>query len=435
MFIHEDEELTHEQLLEYIKQHQAQVPRFNELWNQYTSRPPILDFPDKEEYKPDNRLVANFGKYIVDTFNGYFTGIPVKVSHEKENVNEAINYFWRHNDMDDTFSELSKLTSIYGVSYLYVWQDEESNTRVTYNSPFDMFVIYDNTVARNIKYGVRYKYDEDNTLTGTLFTQTEVITFSDDSYGDTEPHYYPIVPIIEFVENDEQQSLIRPVESLINAYNKALSEKSNDVEYFSDAYMKILGAELDIETIQNIRDNRIINMDGDDAQKIVVEFMNKPDGDVTQENLLNRIESLIYHLAMVANINDESFGNASGVSLEFKLQPMKNLSGMKERKFTKGLNNLFKCFTALPTNVPASDKDSWVEVEYRFIRNIPRNIQDEAETARNLEGVVSKELQLSTLSIVDDVQTEIERMEAERELPTYDFEVTTGSTTDDMAGE
>ena len=114
---------------------------------------------------------------------------------------------------------------------------------------------------------------------------------------------------------------------------------------------------------------------------------------------------------------------------------MNNLSGMKERKFTKGLNNLFKCFTALPTNVPASEKDSWVEVEYRFIRNIPRNVNDEAQTARDLEGVVSKELQLSTLSIVDDVQTEIERMEAERELPTYDFEVTTGSTTDDMAGE
>ena len=435
MFIHEDEELTHDQLMEYIEQHQAQVPRFNELWAQYTSRPPILDLEAKEEYKPDNRLVANFGKYIVDTFNGYFTGIPVKVSHEKENVNEAINYFWRYNDMDDTFSELSKLTSIYGVSYLYVWQDEEAKTRVTYNSPFDMFVVYDNTVSRNIKYGVRYKYDEDNTLTGTLFTSTEVIAFSNDAYGDTEQHYYPIVPIIEFVENDEQQSLIRPVESLINAYNKALSEKSNDVEYFSDAYMKILGAELDTETIQNIRDNRIINMDGDDAQKIVVEFMNKPDGDVTQENLLNRIESLIYHLAMVANINDESFGNASGVSLEFKLQPMKNLSGMKERKFTKGLNNLFKCFAALPTNVPASDKDSWVEVEYRFIRNIPRNIQDEAETARNLEGVVSKELQLSTLSIVDDVQTEIERMDAERELPEYDFEVATDSTVDDLAGE
>src|SRR5699024_2308416 len=135
-------------------------------------------------------------------------------------------------------------------------------------------------------------YDKENKLHGTLFTANEIISFTSDGYGDTEPHYYPIVQVIEFVENDEQQSLIRTVESLINAYNKALSEKSNDMEYFSDAYMKILGAELDTETIQNIRDNRIINMDGDDAQKIVVKFMNKPDGDVTQENLLNRIESL-----------------------------------------------------------------------------------------------------------------------------------------------
>src|SRR5699024_7605743 len=145
MFIHEEEELTHEQLMEYIEQHQAQVPRFNELWKQYTSRPPILDQRDKDAYKPDNRLVANCGKYIVDTRDGDLTGIPVKVSHEKENVKEAINYFWRYNDMDDTFSELSKITSIYGVSYLYVWQDEEARTRVTYNNPFDMFVVYDNT--------------------------------------------------------------------------------------------------------------------------------------------------------------------------------------------------------------------------------------------------------------------------------------------------
>jgi SPP1 family phage portal protein len=425
MFIHEDEELTHKQLTDYIADHQGTIERYNELWRQYTSRPPILDLEEKEAYKPDNRLVANFAKYIVDTFNGYFTGIPVKVSHEKETVNESINHFWRHNDMDDTLSELSKITSIYGVSFLYIWQDEESKTRATYNTPFDMFVIRDNTVERNVKYGVRYHYDKDNKLIGTLYTDKEVIHFNDTGWGDSEAHYYPIVPIIEFVENDEQQSLIRPVETLINAYNKALSEKANDVDYFADAYLAILGAELDEEGTYKIRDNRIINLYGtDDASKIVVKFLDKPDGDTSQENLLNRIVDLIYQLSMVANINDESFGNSSGVALEYKLQPMKNLSGMKERKFTKGLNQLFKCFTALPTNVPASESDAWIDIEYRFIRNIPRNIQDEAETARNLEGVVSKRTQLTTLSIVDDVDLELERIEEDIALPEYDMEVT-----------
>lgn len=425
MFIHEDEELTHKQLTDYIAEHQGTIERYNELWRQYTSRPPILDLEEKEAYKPDNRLVANFAKYIVDTFNGYFTGIPVKVSHEKETVNESINHFWRHNDMDDTLSELSKITSIYGVSFLYIWQDEESKTRATYNTPFDMFVIRDNTVERNVKYGVRYHYDKDNKLIGTLYTDKEVIHFNDTGWGDSKPHYYPIVPIIEFVENDEQQSLIRPVETLINAYNKAISEKANDVDYFADAYLAILGAELDEEGTYKIRDNRIINLYGtDDASKIVVKFLDKPDGDTSQENLLNRIVDLIYQLSMVANINDEAFGNSSGVALEYKLQPMKNLSGMKERKFTKGLNQLFKCFTALPTNVPASEKDAWIDIEYRFIRNIPRNIQDEATTARNLEGVVSKRTQLTTLSIVDDVDLELERIEEDIALPEYDMEVT-----------
>lgn len=38
----------------------------------------IDDEPTKDPWKPDNRLTVNFTKYIVDTFTGYFNGIPVK---------------------------------------------------------------------------------------------------------------------------------------------------------------------------------------------------------------------------------------------------------------------------------------------------------------------------------------------------------------------
>ena len=426
-FIHESDELTAEELLEFIKLHQAKVPRYRKLKKQYESKPPILDMEDKDPWKPDNRLVVNFGRKLVDTFNGYFSVIPVKVAHDIEPVNDAVNDFWNLNDLDDTLSELSKLTSMYGVAYLYVWQDEDARTKVTYNDPLDMFVIYDDTIEQNPKYAVRYKLNKENQIEGTLITLSEYIEFAEGnkglSFADETPHYYPTLPVIEFVENEEQQSLIEPVESLINAYNKAVSEKANDVDYFSDAYLKILGAELDEEGTYKIRDNRIINLFGtDDASKIIVDFLSKPDGDTTQENLLDRIERLIYQTSMIANINDELFGNASGVSLEFKLQPMKNLAAMKERKFTRGLNTLFKLFLSLPTNVPAAYADEWINVHYRFTRNIPRNIQDEAKTARNLDGIVSDETKLSLLSFVDNVQDEIDAIKAERQLPQYDMD-------------
>ena len=53
-------------------------------------------------------------------------------------------------------------------------------------------------------------------------------------------HYFEGVPATEFVEYAERQSIFEPVLTMINAYNNAISEKANDVDYFADAYMKVL---------------------------------------------------------------------------------------------------------------------------------------------------------------------------------------------------
>ncbi|MFD2692473.1 phage portal protein [Sporolactobacillus shoreicorticis] len=429
-----EEEITAEVVSHFIELHQAELPRYQRLEKLYQSKPPILDQEDKPDYKPDNRLVVNYAKYITDTFNGYFIGLPIKVSHDDPAVNERVDEFLTRNDMDDGQAELSKITSIYGHGFELLYQNEESETRCIYNTPLDMFIVYDDTIAQKPLFSVRYHQTEDG-LKGQLFTAAEEIAFSkgDDglALGDSQPHYYGDVPVIEYIENEERQSVFESVESLINAYDKAVSEKANDVDYFADAYMKILGAELDEETLKKIRDNRIINISGQevDTSKIIVEFMEKPNGDANQEHLLDRIERLIYQMSMVANINDESFGNASGVALEFKLQPMKNLAAMKERKFTSGMNRRFKMLFNVPLFIEASKKDEWRNLNYTFTRNIPRNLVDEANVAKSLQGIVSKETQLSVLSIVDNPKQELERIKAEEPETNYpdgDFNTTGG---------
>src|SRR5699024_3887929 len=142
---------------------------------------------------------------------------------------------------------------------------------------------------------------------------------------DVKEHYFECVPLIEYIENEERQAAFENVETLINAYNKALSEKANDVDYFADAYLAILGVELDEETIKQIRDNRVINLKDGDMSKIEVRFLDKPNADTTQENLIERLETLIFQISMVSNINDENFGTNSGISLKYKLQSMENI--------------------------------------------------------------------------------------------------------------
>lgn len=423
-----EEEITAEVVDKFIELHKAILPRYLRLKELYESRGPILEQEAKALDKPDNRLVVNNAKQLVDNYNGYFIGIPVKVSHENDKINDFIKDFRNRNDMDDNESELSKICALYGHGFEYIYQNEESETCCIYNNPLDMFIVYDDTIQQNPLFAVRY-YPTDDGIEGQLFTETEELAIlssgGETILTDSKPVYYNGVQVIEWIENEERMSVIEPVETLVNAYNKALSEKANDVDYFADAYLALLGAELDETGVAKIRDNRIINLFGtDNASDIIVKFLDKPDGDATQEHLLDRIERLIYEKSMVANINDESFGQASGVALEFKLQPMKNLSINKERKVKSAMRRRFKLLFNLPTNVPAALKDEWQNLEYKFTRNIPRNIADEAETAAKLEGVVSKETQLGILSIVDNVKDEIGKMEKENE-PTnqYDFQI------------
>ena len=428
--MNKDIELTGELLAGFIRNHEVQKVRYIELHNQYLSKPPILDKPAKEEaWKPDNRLVGNFGRYLVDTFNGFFNGIPMRLSHDDKRVNDILQDFWRANNMDDTMNELAKSTSIYGRSYLFLFQNEASKTEVAYNDPLDMFVIYSDEIRPRSLYGVRYIPD-DGKYRGQLFTAAMAYDFilDGDKLALTESYdlFYNRIPMIEFIENEERQSLIEPVESLINGFNNVLSEKNNDVSYFSDAYLAILGALLDDDSIRNLKDNRIINLAGQNAEKVTVEFLEKPDADQTQENFLDRTERLIYQLSQVANIDDTTFGSAgnnSGVALEFKLQPMKNLASNKERKFQRGLQTLFSMVFSVMTNVPTNLADEYKGIHYNWSRNLPANNADEASVVRDLDGIISHKTQLDMLSAISDSQKELDRIEEENApISQYDFE-------------
>lgn len=419
MFIESaDTEMTPKLLAKYINKHKDLVKgRYKILQDYYIGEHDILNLPKKEQWKPDNRIVVNFAKYIVDTMNGFFIGIPVKVTSDDTGINDYLEFIDQYNDQDDNNAELSKICSIFGKGYEMYYQDEKANIGITYLSPMECFMIYDDSILQRPLFFVRYYIDKDKKLRGTWSDDTQIQEFvRDGGYkweGDPTPHYFNDVPATEYIENEERQGIFENVLSMINAYNKAISEKANDVDYFADAYLKILGEYLDENGIKNIRSNRIINFDGD-AQNLVVEFLQKPSGDTTQENLINRLERLIYQISMVANISDESFGTASGISLKYKLQAMSNLAKTKERKFISGMNRRYKLICDNPASKLKSD--DWLKIKYTFTRNLPANLLEESEIAGKLAGITSKQTQLSVLSIVDNVNEEIEKIDEEQDI-------------------
>lgn len=416
------EEVTEGLVSEAVALHQSHLLKgYIENEDMYMSQHNILRQRQKEPWKPDNRLVINYAKYIVDTFSGYQIGVPVKVTHDNEEVTEFINDFRKLNDMEDTEFELAKMSDIFGHAFLYVYQDESGNTRTTYNSPVNMLIVHDNTIEEKPLFAVRYAFNEGEvTGYGQVITDKEVIDISVEkggsvSFGERDSHLYGKLPVIELIENEERQGVFDSVKTLINALNKAASEKANDVDYFADAYLKIVGVELKEDMATQIRENRIFNLwkNGSDGALPDVGFLEKPNSDTTQENLIALLKESIFAVSMVANLSEEDFGNASGTALAFKLQAMDNLAKMKDRKMQSALNRLYEIVFNLPMATVSSD--SWTGIKYQFTRNVPRNILEEAQIVAQLSGQVSDATKLSVLSIVDNPKQEIEKMKKEEE--------------------
>lgn len=408
--------------------------RYDKLGNAYKNDYEIFHLRKKAPHKPDNRIAVNFAKYITDTMNGFFMGIPVKITAEDERIQKAVDFFNAFNDADDHNAELSKICSIYGRAYEMYFVDEDGNIGMQATAPDESFIIYDNSILNRTKAYVRYYKDtDDNLIKGSVSDSSVVRYFTFDgsrvrfSAEEEKIHGFDGVPAVEYIENKERMGIYESAMSQINAFNKAISEKANDVDYFADAYMKILGPRLDESEKQFIRDNRIINFEG--YENITVDFMAKPNADTTQENLVNRLERLIFITSMVANVSDEQFGTASGIALKYRMLSMNNLAQMKERKFTAGFNKRYKLIFSNPILQMA--KDDWLKISYQFTRNYPVNLADEADTAGKLSGITSKRTQLSVISAVKSVDDELEQIQNEQDLSAVNIEFPTERTAEE----
>ena len=83
--LEDDEILDADRLGRFLAVHAAEATfRYKPLMDAYMTEYPIFRQPAKPKYKPDNRIAVNFAKYIVDTMNGFFIGVPVKLQCDDE---------------------------------------------------------------------------------------------------------------------------------------------------------------------------------------------------------------------------------------------------------------------------------------------------------------------------------------------------------------
>ena len=414
------ETLNVEDLYGFI-QYQDELYRrkYEPNYDMYVSNHPILRAPLKA-WSENNKLVVPMPRLLVDEYAGYFGGNAPTVQLEDETDNDSLQVWLNDSEFADEHSEIVKAVGIYGRSYLLAYQGEDSKPKIAHVEPDEGFMIYDDTIKSEPLAFVRYSRDYLNHVTGTIYYAGFSVDFKDDKLEEPVNYVWHEVPAVEFYSNEERQGIFDGVKTLIEALDKALSKKADQVDYFDNAYLLALGLNLEDENgrIHIDRDQRFIYSPDADATNAKVEFIGKPDADGMQENLINRLIDLIYYTSMIPNLQDSAFsGNSSGVALQFKLLPMQNMAAFQERKFIKSLRRMFKVLFESADGgqiVRAINKDSWLDLRFTYTRNMPQNMADAVSTAVQASSILSQQTALAMIPGIDDPQAELERKEDEQ---------------------
>lgn len=405
------------------------VPRLEKLYGYYKGDHDILRRPHREN-KPNNNLVCSHPSKITDTATAYFLGNPITILDDDIDVQAELNAILKTNCFDDTMLEIAKESSIRGKSGLLMYQDESGETNLIRVPATEVFEVKDK-FGKVIYVGRVYSYleeDEKGLLVDVwgveLYNDTSIIYYKYDGDGlfpdlrypnAEENHIYNTCPLIIFKNNEEEQGDYEKVLSLIDAYDKLMSDTSNEHEAYRNAYLMLKNLMMTEEAARGLQQGGTIEVGEDGDAKFITKTIQ--DSAITAH--LKKLQDDIHNFTDIPNMSDESFGgNLSGVAIQYKLLGLENKCIIKESKFKKALIQLFKAMNGViflklkkEINIPL--------LKIQFTRNLPQNLQDIADLINKLDGFVDRETLLTLLPFVENPQLILEKLEEETPVGSF----------------
>lgn len=373
----------------------------------------------------NNCVNRNFEADIVDTKIGYMFGYPISYQISGESKLEDTLTAWnRENNIADKDSEIAKIATICGVAYRLLYVDADGQPKLS-NLAHDEDVQIVEDFEGTVRYAVR-KYKQASLVGGEIrnidvvdvYDDIKITTFTNEggvfSKVQERPHFFDGCPLYPLYNNEEKQGDFEKVLPAIDAYNRTLSDASNEIEQYRLAYLVLKGVGMEDEDISRIKKTGAFEL-FDDGQD--VRYLTKDVNNQMIEDHLDRLEENIYKDAKSVDFSDDSFSTAaSGVSLMYKNQGLENKCGTFERKFVAMLNHQYKLLAAFwAFRGLAESADMYKEINYMFRRNVPIDIKTEAEAALSLLGITSHQTALAQLSFIDDIDREVQLLEEEKE--------------------
>ena len=421
--------------------------------NWYTGKHPILnrvaetmvDSEGNTVKKPNNKLVFQFPKLIIDTSHSYLAGKPLSYTNNKslnkpeyDDTDEFISILkdiFIDNDEPYKTAELLKNCSIEGDGYEYVYVSKiDGQIKFVEFPAYECIPVYDPS-TKELEMVIRFYEMELLNANGKKETFYKVETYDKDyvTYYNMKngkvtldlekpavAHLMQEVPIIHYrnttiSNSDYGISDLEDVKTLIDEYEQKCSDLSNTLEYNTNPLLKLTNCIVDEGQFAEMVASRIIQLPEGATAEYLVWDQNIP----ALKNHLEKIEDAIYTFSFTPKLyRDNDDGNPmSGVSIKMKFSGADLKANTKERNYRLGLRKRIRLISKL-LKLINNKNYNWRDVDVTFNRSIPQNLLELAQIAAQLHGLISDETLMENIPFVADIKTEMERVAKQKATTT-----------------
>ena len=453
----DSEYTTKEQvILKFIKERDTN--KLIEGQKYYYNEPDINDrkiyyYDENEVLKVDddatnNKDSNNFHKVLVDQKTLYLFGEPMNIEFEDDSLEGYFADLVDREDLDYDISQLGTASANKGVEYLHPYIDEEGSFKYLvipaeqgipiYNSSLEnemeafirYYPIYDNNVKK-----LRVEYWDEKTVSyyisdgevGSVLVPDP--TFEDGKHIMSHYDYFggqafweSGIPFIEFKNNKKKVGDLQFYKSLIDSYNRTMSDLDNNLEDIQEAILNISGAAGTpaAEIRRNLRYYKMAKTDGPDAklEALTIEIPIE-----AKKEMMDRLERNIFVFGQGIDVTNSDLGQKSGTALQFLYQNLDLKANKMEREFQRALNNFFK-FVIEYINKDKNTSYTNKDIKLEFVRTKIADKKEAAEvdkvkseTVKNSTNILDLETLIRKHPLVgdkDDIEEIMKRVQAER---------------------
>lgn len=416
-------DFTEADLISAADLHYGRVNSYQLLYDYYRGNHyAILQRHFDDDSKPNNRVVHNFPKLLVDTAASYLAGEPITLKGHEKTI-DAMLPILNANDFHDVDTELVKMSGIYGHAFEIHYLNAEGDYKIKAVSPMNMVMCYSMDLDAEPLVAIYY-----NTIyqsaTGEIYRTYEAYTkdkiykfettSKDDNTTMTSPQVFPNLlgrfNVMEVVANEERLGDFEAQIPLIDAYNLSVSDSVNDIQYLNDAYLWLSGFDANDDELKEMKNNRIMVTDEGGQAEWLVKSIN----DTHIENIKDRAERNIFSLSQTPDLTSKDFNASTGTAMKAATQPLENKSAVRESKLRKVFRGRYELICKYLTDVKGAKGLKPEKVDPVFVRNLPQSFSELADMAVKLRDILPDQTIIAQFPFITDPESEVKKANEQR---------------------